>query len=204
MHIETLNINFAPTVPAAEAMAATAHALHGLVRASATAMNAGETLSTALNDGPPAPGELWPGQGGHYVCTLPAQFGLPARHLILATVETEDLTWGGYGEDFAGTNETDGRANTAALLADSTTHPAAQWAAKHTHDGHTDFYLPSRIELLMCYLYTPQAFKTSGWYWSSSQCSRYYAWCQDFEYGYSSALSKDSEFRARPVRSIQL
>ena len=80
MHIETLNINFAPTVPAAEAMAATAHALHGLLRASATAVNAGETLSAALNDSPPAPGQPWPGQGGIYICTLPAQFGLPARH----------------------------------------------------------------------------------------------------------------------------
>jgi hypothetical protein len=204
MHIETLNINFAPITPPAEAMAATAQALQGLLRASATAIHTGEALSTALNDAPPAPGELWHGQGGYYVCTLPAQFGLPARHLILGTAEADDLAWGGYGEDFTGTNETDGRANTAALLADSTTHPAAQWAAKHTHDGHSDFYLPSRIELLMCWLHAPQLFQKSGWYWSSSQYSRITAFCQVFEDGGSRASSEDNEFRARPVRSIHL
>ena len=83
-------------------------------------------------------------------------------------------------------------------------HPAATWAANYTEDGHADFYLPSRIELLMCYLHAPQVFKTSGWYWSSSQYSRNGAWCQACEYGLSSAYGKDSEFRARPVRSIQL
>ena len=147
----------------------------------------------------------WPGQGGIYICTLPAQFGLPARHLVAGTNEAEDLTWGGYGEEATGaTSQTDGRVNTAALMASTTDHPAAQWAAAYTEDGHADYYLPSRIELLMCYLHAPQVFKTTGWYWSSSQCSRYTAWCQGFEYGYSGASLKRNEFRARPVRSIQL
>lgn len=154
---------------------------------------------------PPAAGQPWPGQGGIYICTLPAQFGLPARHLVVGTKEAEDLTWGPYDDEAAGaTSQTDGHANTAALTASGKGHPAAIWASQYTEDGHTDFYLPSRIELLMCYLHAPQVFKTSGWYWSSSQYSRNDAWCQDFEYGYSRARGKVYEFRARPVRSIQL
>ena len=55
----------------------------------------------------------WPGQGGIYICTLPAQFGLPARHLVAGTNEAEDLTWGGYGEEATGaTSQTDGRVYT--------------------------------------------------------------------------------------------
>ncbi|WP_228895679.1 DUF1566 domain-containing protein [Acidovorax sp. Leaf73] len=154
---------------------------------------------------PPAPGQPWPGQGGIYICTLPAEFGLPARHLVVGTNEAEDLTWGPYGEEAAGaTSQTDGRTNTAALTASGKDHPAAVWASQYTEDDHADYYLPSRIELLMCYLHAPQVFKTTGWYWSSSQSSRGSAWCQAFECGDSSANLKGYALRARPVRSIQL
>lgn len=154
---------------------------------------------------PPAAGELWPGQGGYYVCTLPAAFGLPARHLIVAADEKDGLAWGGYDSECAGAaSQTDGRANTAALVTDDEDHTAAQYASQYTADGHSDFHLPSRHDLYMAYLHAPQLFKTTGWYWSSSQCSRYGAWCQDFEYGSSTARNKDHEFRARPVRWIHL
>lgn len=32
---------------------------------------------------PPAMGEYWAGQGGRYICTLPALLGIPERHLIV-------------------------------------------------------------------------------------------------------------------------
>lgn len=153
---------------------------------------------------PVQPGEYWPGQGGHYVCTLPAQFGLPARHLIVATDECDDIAWGPRDNDATGaTSQTDGRSNTAALVA-AGKHPAALWASEYQRGGHQDFHLPSRHELFMCWLCAPQLFSKSGWYWSSSQSSRRHAWCQDFEYGISSYLVKDDELRARPVRWIQL
>ena len=127
-------------------------------------------------------GEYWAGQGGHFICTLPAMHGLPARHLIAAAEENE-CTWGKGGEDVPGAaSQYDGKANTAALVAHGG-HPAAEWAATYEANGLTDFYLPSRFELLMCYLAAPQLFKKEGYYWSSSQYSRYGAWCQDFEYG---------------------
>ena len=148
-------------------------------------------------------GEYWAGQGGHYICTLPALHGLPARHLIAAAEENE-CTWGKGGEDVPGaTSQYDGKANTAALLAHGG-HPAAEWAAAYEANGHKDFYLPSRFELLMCYLAAPQLFKKEGWYWSSSQSSRDDAWCQDFETGDSYDTGKGDELRARPVRTIQL
>ena len=148
-------------------------------------------------------GEYWAGQGGHFICTLPAMHGLPARHLIAAAEENE-CTWGKGGEDVPGAaSQYDGKANTAALVAHGG-HPAAEWAATYEANGLTDFYLPSRLELLMCYLAAPQLFKKEGYYWSSSQYSRGDAWVQDFEYGYSNVSDKYGEFRARPVRWIQL
>ena len=213
MYIKTLNITLLqPEAPNAahigleqvlqtmQRVAEGGKALHTAVAAPSAPAPAATTALT-----PPAPGQPWPGQGGIYICTLPAQFGLPAHHLVAGTDEADELAWGGYDADAAGaTSQTDGRANTAALLADSKDHPAAKWAAAYTEDGHTDYYLPSRIDLLMCYLHAPQVFKTSGWYWSSSQYSRNSAWSQDLECGTSSALSKGNEFRARAVRSIQL
>ena len=217
MHINTLNINLLhtgePVLPSQigidlaqqtlEALQLLAKGGNAMRTAVAAPSAPAPAATTALT--PPEPGQPWPGQGGIYICTLPAQFGLPARHLVVGTNEAEDLTWGPYGEEAPGaTSQTGGRANTAALTASGKGHPAATWAANYTEDGHTDYYLPSRIELLMCYLHAPQVFKTSGWYWSSSQCSRSSAFCQAFEYGVSYAFSKDHEFRARPVRSIQL
>ena len=178
MHIETINI----TLLQPEAPAATHIGLEQVLQTLQRVAEGGAALHTAVAAPsapaplpttaltPPAPGQPWPGQGGIYIGTLPAQFGLPARHLVVGTNEAEDLKWGPYDKEATGaTSQTDGRANTAALVAASDNHPAAEWAAKYTEDGHADFYLPSRIELLMCYLHAPQVFKTSGWYWSSSQ-----------------------------------
>ncbi len=58
---------------------------------------------------------------------------------------------------------------------------------------------------------TVEAFKEGGaeafedaWYWSSTQYSDYYAWFQDFYYGYQDFSSKSYEGRCRAVRLIQL
>lgn len=152
---------------------------------------------------PPAPGEHWPGQGGIYICTLPAMLGLPARHLVASTAEVE-LEWGGYDHDTPGAaSHTDGPANTRALLADNKEHPAATWAAAYTADGHKDFHLPARFDLLMAYLHAPQVFEKQGWYWSSTQTSRYCAFVQVFEFGDSHASHKGCSYRVRAVRWIQ-
>ncbi|MDH1429127.1 DUF1566 domain-containing protein [Comamonas aquatica] len=177
------------------------------VQADTTTSAFASTHSLQAADLPAAPvghGAIWPGMGGHFIATLPALHGLPARHLILATEEKDELAWGRRGEEVPGaTSHHDGRANTQALL-EHGDHPAAIWAAAYQADGHNDFYLPSRFELLMCYLAAPQLFQQSGWYWSSTQYSRNSAWWQDFENGYSYDNGKVNELRARPVRTIHL
>ena len=65
---------------------------------------------------PPDHGAYWAGQGGHYICTLPALLGAPARHVIAAAAEAEDLAWGPT-EDMAGaTSHIDGPAKRPAGL----------------------------------------------------------------------------------------
>ncbi|MEG1281460.1 MAG: DUF1566 domain-containing protein [Comamonas sp.] len=190
---QTLNVHIHHS---ADTMAAMERAMHTLGRAEAT-----PTTSAAV---PVQPGEYWPGQGGHYVCTLPAMQGLPARHLIVATDEHEEITWGPRDNDMhAATSQADGKGNTAALV-QAGKHPAAQWASEYSADGHNDFHLPSRYELFMCWLCAPQLFSKDNWYWTSSQYSRLSAWFQAFEYGDSSCSGKGGKLRARPVRWIQL
>lgn len=153
---------------------------------------------------PPAIGEYWPGQGGHYICTLPAIQHLPARHLIAAAQEFEDITYGPYTEVPGAGSRIDGAANTAALLASGEAHPAAQKASGHTADGHSDFFLPAQLDLFMASLYAPQLFNKDDWYWTSTQLSRDYAIVQGFEYGLSFWFSKGNEYRVRAVRVIHL
>lgn len=153
---------------------------------------------------PPAPGEYWAGQGGFFICTLPALQHLPARHLVAAAVEFEDIAFGPYATIEGASSRFDGAANTAALMASGEAHPAAQKASEHTAESHTDFFLPSQLDLFMASLCAPQVFQKEGWYWSSTQDSRDTAFAQDFEYGDSCWDSKDTEFRVRAVRVIPL
>lgn len=163
------------------------------------------TEKTTAATTPPAHGEYWPGQGGRYICTLPALSGVPARHLIASEEEATDLTFGPYGTDVAGaSSQLDGPANTASLVAHEKAHPAAQWCRAHTADGHTDFYLPGRLDLVMAHICAPQIFNKRGWYWSSTQGSRSSAFAQYFESGCSYWYSKGHEFRVRAFRWIPL
>lgn len=153
---------------------------------------------------PPAMGDYWPGQGGRYICSLPALLGLPARHLIAGEGEAEDLTFGPRDDVPAATSQIDGAANTAALLATGKDHPAAQWSRAYTADGHADFFLPSKLDMVMAHICAPQLFKKSGWYWTSTQGSRYDAFVQAFEDGTSDWNFKDNERRVRAFRVIPL
>lgn len=158
------------------------------------------TIDAALLQ-PPAPGAYWPGQGGIYCGTLPAAHGLPARHLVFAATDApESLQWGGYGIQVEGTaHRWDGRANTAALLAHKattgTSHPAAEWAAAYTADGHADFHLPAQAELALASVMCPEQFDQAGWYWSSTQTGRNCAFVQVL--GRRLALAQQGQRRPR-------
>lgn len=158
---------------------------------------------------PPALGAYWHGQGGIYCGTLPAAHGLPARHLIFGTTDApERLTWGEYGTKVPGADHRwDGRANTAALLANKATgksHPAAEWAAAYSADGHTDFHLPAQAELALASVMCPEQFTQEGWYWSSTQLGRDSAFVQGFEVGGSVWYVKDGGYFVRAARWIPI
>jgi len=158
---------------------------------------------------PPAPGEYWPGQGGIYAGILPAIGDQPAQHLVFGDEHPKQLTWGPYGHKVTDANSRiNGRANTAALLADKSisgkAYPAAEAAAAYSADGHSDFHLPSQAELFMASLHAPKAFSQAGWFWSSTQDSSCLVFNQDFEFGSSNWGSKDNTCRVRPVRWIPL
>lgn len=154
---------------------------------------------------PPRIGQQWPGQGGVYAGLIRGEGDQPDYYLIVANEEAEGLEFGGYGKTVDGTNSSlDGAANTQALITSEHAHPAAEWAAKHTADGHSDFYLPSRNELRLCYANAPEPFSKDDWYWSSTQDSAHYAWMQYFDDGYQGWSHECHEYRVRPVRRIQL
>ena len=161
-----------------------------------------ETATQVLT--PPAAGEIWPGQGGRFICTVAASEGLPARHLVFGTGEAEALAFGPYLDVPGARSMLDGRANTAALLASGSEHPAAAWAAAYTADGHTDFHLPSRVDLVLAHAHAKEHFSEDDWYWSSTQYSRGFAFVQGFEYGSSVWGGKDDEHRVRAVRWVLL
>ncbi len=173
-----------------------------LMELSSTTHCTAESASTALT--PPAHGEIWQGQGGRYICTLPPLFDAPARHLVAGEGEAEDLAYGPAMNVPGACSHFNGPANTAALLATDKDHPAAQWAAAYTADGHTDFFLPARLDLLMAHICAPQLFKKAGWYFSSTQDSRDDAFVQDFENGDSDCTSKGDEHRVRAFRWVHL
>lgn len=151
---------------------------------------------------PPTHGEYWTGQGGHYICTLPALLGLPARHLIVGTGEANKLGFGPDTEVKGADSHIDGPANTAALLASGEDHPAAVWARAYTADGHADFFLPARLDLVMAHICTKSIFNTEGYYWTSTQFSRISAFVQGFEHGYSGWHGKGYGRRVRAFRWI--
>lgn len=152
---------------------------------------------------PPRIGQPWPGQGGTFIGTLRGELGGPDWHIIKADVEGTELAFGQYGKTVEGAeSDRDGVANTAALLAAGNC-PAAEFASKHSAEGHTDFYLPSRHELQLMYLNAPEGLDVAGWYWSSTQYSAGLAWVQDFSYGYQYCDDKGGQRRVRPVRRIQ-
>lgn len=159
----------------------------------------------AIVTGVPRIGELWPEEGGIYVGVMRGEEGKPDYHLIAPVdAHTTDIACGGEGKDEPDAqSHWDGRANTAALCASKHKHPAAKWAAGLQIDGHNDLYLPALRELRLCWANVPELFE-SAWYWTSTQCSSYSAWIQDFFNGSQNYGGKGYKSRARAVRRREI
>ena len=152
-------------------------------------------------------GTLLATHGGHFGAILrgAAADGSQDYALIVseASADIEDTTWSEDYTTIAGADsKTDGQANTDAMAA-AGLRLALQIQALDL-GGHKDWYLPAAAELRALSATVPELFQQQDWYWSSTQFSRLNAFCQDFEYGGSYADRKGNEFRARPVRRVQL
>jgi len=152
----------------------------------------------------PRIGQPWPGQGGIYAGAIRGAEGQPDRHIVVAAADLGEFAWGDHGKDAPGaTSDLDGAANTRTLVAEGD-HPAAHACVEFSADGHSDFYLPARRELALAAANVPEVFAKEGWYWSSTQASRHYAFAQYFEHGRSYWLDEGNEFRVRPFRGFIL
>lgn len=140
--------------------------------------------------------------GGTLAAILARPDGTTYGLIVADAAHDVTSTWGEYGQDVPGAKGPDGAANTQAMLAAGS--PLAQAVRALNIEGHTDWFIASRLQMLALYEASPELFSKDHWYATSSQCSRNTAWCQAFEYGSSTAYDKDDEFRARPVRSVQL
>lgn len=157
-------------------------------------------MNTRAQITPPAIGEVWPGQGGIYAGIVPARNGQEAYYLIIGA-ELGRFEWGPYEVDAPAKSLIDGLSNTKALV-EAGHYPAANAAAAHQADGHTDFYLPAAAELYEACL--TLGYNDFGLLWSSSQRSAINAFFMYFDVGSQSFSDKSSELRVRPVRRLPI
>jgi hypothetical protein len=141
-------------------------------------------------------GQYVEGQGGIYIGQNAA-----GKHLVIAANAVDgEFEFGGYGEALEGYSDSDGTENTRKLL-ERGDRPAARAAADYTADGHSDFFLPSRRELMLAFaaLGVDEEFSDV---WTSTPYGSFGAWAVYFEYGYVCNWYRYTEFRVRPVRII--
>ena len=132
--------------------------------------------------------------------------GSQAFGLVLAPKdegELEATKWGGLKNVAAAISATDGFANTEAMAAAGS--KLGQWARALRLGGHDDWYIPSRLELLLAFAEMRDQF-AQDWYWTSTQTKQdtQYAWIQLFGNGGQYDDRKDFELRARAVRRVPL
>lgn len=134
--------------------------------------------------------------------------GAQAHALIIAPADVGELgktAWGGLKMVAGAASYNDGLANTQAMAAAGI--KLAKWARALRIGDFDDWYLPSRLELLVAFgeLQSTDGF-AKDWYWSSTQYASNdgYAWCQRFNDGYQYGTHKDTKLRARAVRRLAL
>lgn len=153
--------------------------------------------------------------GGYYAGRF--FIGAQAHALIVsprAAGTIDPMPWAESTTNVAGAaSSNDGLANTAAMV-----KAGSALAKKITGlriGKFTDWYLPSRLELLIAHheLASTKAFKPGGeqafdaaWYWSSTQhaADSDYAWMQGFGDGSQVSNHESFDDRARAVRRIKI
>lgn len=143
-------------------------------------------------------GEYLSGQGGIYIGDIRGDDGVLYGLIIAEPADVGTAAWGPEGD--LDMSAWDGLVNTNAL---SEKYPAAKLAGDYEADGHCDFYLPSRREMMIALANVPDLFEKSSWYWTSSLRGSY-PWAVDFEDGLVLCLVRHHEFRVRPFRRFAI
>lgn len=143
----------------------------------------------------PRIGEYLTTEGGIYVGDI---LGDDKILYGLIVGEEIDIGMAKFGRDHNGDlSQWDGLSNTNALRGKS---QAADMAGNYERNGHCDFYLPARRELMVALANTPHMFNPKDYYWSSTPRGNDCAWAVDFEYGHVDYYDRYNEFRVRPFR----
>lgn len=132
---------------------------------------------------------------------------------VVSQEDIGEYPWGCFELDIVSAADTSfgsGNANTMAI-AESCWQPsiAATACLEYEHEGYSDWFLPSRDELLMIYDSVGpgnQAIVTidfsSSWYWSSTQVDEGYAFVVLFNGGWTAGFNKYTAYNVRPIRSF--
>ncbi|NYT26209.1 DUF1566 domain-containing protein [Alcaligenaceae bacterium] len=156
--------------------------------------------SKAVAAGRPRPiiSEYLTGEGGVFAGDIRGDDGVTYGLIIAQPEDVGRAAWGPDGSHDL--SQWDGLINTASL--DSEGFPAARLARAYEADGHVDFYLPARRELLIAAANVPHLFGKDSWYWTSTPYGSRHAWAVDFENGRVRVGRRTSEFRVRPFRRL--
>lgn len=109
-------------------------------------------------------GQYAPGQGGIFLGDILGNDGVTYGLIGSKEPDIGKAKWGKDGE--LKLSDWDGLSNTNALRGKG--YPAADLAAGYEADGHVDFYLPARRELLLGAANVPQLFNKKDWYATST------------------------------------
>lgn len=133
--------------------------------------------------------------------------------LVAAIEDLGSYEWGCYGTSITGADGTaigTGYQNTLDIVAGcSETNTAASNALNSTTEGYTDWYLPSKDELVEMYNTIGNGSPdgniggfTNNRYWSSSESNSNSAWLVYVSNGYTSYYNKGRTNRVRVIRSV--
>jgi len=132
------------------------------------------------------------------------------RYLEAASRDAGSVVWG-TNNDISGTRVEigAGKQNTQIIvnymMESGNNQPAAQTCRQYRQGGYDDWFLPSKAELNLMYWNLKQQSLGglgSGWYWSSSNASNYYASTQSFGNGNQGDAYKSDVNSIRPIRAF--
>lgn len=165
---------------------------------------------------PPPPPKIYKigdyGPSGGYVFYDKGAFSNGWRYLEAAPSEFEfSAEWGAFSKNIFGTEHSigSGKKNTQVILTTLKGSNDIRTASKLIYEtipnASGDWFLPSKDELNLMYVTLKKKdlgnFK-NGDYWSSSQLSENWAWCQSFKDGKQIGNQKNGICYVRPVRAF--